>query len=199
MQLYGHLYKLISETLGFEFFDSSNFGYDVKIENQISYSDSHSFLWHLKDLFNLKTSAMKKISILSISLLTVGLLFVIVLNTEAQSNNIKNGNSLLVELNADESIKRIETVFTNSLTLDSLVRVKNELQKLGISVDYKALEFDENNRLLSISCDVNCNDGFKGSFAIGMLNAVNKNKRIGFVRDYSATVKSPFCTGGCGL
>lgn len=191
--------KLISETLGFDFFETSNAGYDVNIGNQNSNKESHDVLWYLKDLFNLKTNAMKKISILSISLLTIGFLFVFILDTKAQSKDIKSNNCLVIELNAEKSINRIEAVFTNSLTLDSLVRVKNELEIHGITVNYKKLEFDKKNHLLSIYCDVDCNDGFKGSFGIGMLNADNKNKRMGFVRDYSKSAKIPFCTGRCGL
>jgi transcriptional regulator with XRE-family HTH domain len=191
--------KTISETLGFDFFLTSNTGYDDKIKNQISKLKSHTVVWHIKDLFNLKTNAMKKISILSTSLLMIGFLFVLILDTKAQSNSIKNDNCLVVELNVDKSIKRIEAVFTNSLTLDSLVRVKNELKIHGIIVNYKKLEFDKKNHLMSIDCDVDCNGEFKGSFGIGMLNASNKNKRMGFVRDYSKGAKIPFCTGGCGL
>ena len=191
--------KLISETLGFDFFETSNAGYDVNIENQNSNLESHDVLWYLKDLFNLKTKAMKKISILSISLLTIGFIIAFILDTKAQSNDIKSKNCLVIELNADKSINRIEAVFTNSLTLDSLIRVKNELEIHGIIVNYKKLEFDKKNHLMSIDCDVDCNGEFKGSFGIGMLNADNKNKRMGFVRDYSKGAKIPFCTGGCGL
>ncbi len=191
--------KVICETLGFDFFEASNTGYEALTESQNSNLENHKVLWYLKDLFNLKTNAMKKISILTTSLLMIGFLFVLILDTKAQSSVDKNDNCLVVEFNPDKSIKRIEAVFTNSLTLDSLVRVKNELENHGISINYKKLEFDEKNQLTSINCDVDCNDGFKGSFGIGMLNADNKNKRMGFVRDYSKTAKTPFCTGGCGL
>ncbi len=191
--------KLISETLGFDFFETSNTGYNVNIENRNSRSENHNFLWYLKDLFNLKTNAMRKISILSTSFLMIGFLSVLILDTKAQSNDTKNDNCLAIELNADKSIKRIQAVFTNSLTLDSLVWVRNELKNQGITIEYKKLEFDKKNQLANIYCDIDCNDGFKGSFGIGMLNADNKNKRIGFVRDYSQNAKTPFCTGGCGL
>lgn len=187
--------KVICETLGFDFFEASNTGYEVFTENQNSNLEDHKVLWYLKDLFNLKTNAMKKISILAASLLMIGFLCVQILETKAQSNNKKSDNCLLVELNADKSINRIEAVFTNSLTLDSLIRVKNELMNFGITINYKKLEFDEQNKLLEIFCEVNCNDGFRGSFGIGMMNAENKNKRFGFYRDYSKNTVSPFGTG----
>ncbi len=191
--------KLISETLGFDFFEASNTGNDVKTENHGSNSKSHILVWYLKDLFNLKTNAMKKISILSTSFFLIGFLFVLILETQAQANNVKNDQCLSIEFNVDKSVKRIEAVFTNSLTLDSLVRVKEELDNYEITISYKKLEFDKNNQLISVYCDVDCNDGFKGSFGTGILSDDNKMKRMGFVRDYSKTAKTPFCTGGCGL
>ena len=55
--------KIISESLGFDFYDNSDIGYDV-IENQNSELKRHTIFWYVKDLFNLKTNTMKKISIL---------------------------------------------------------------------------------------------------------------------------------------
>ena len=187
--------KIISETLGFDFFETSNTGYEVCTENQNSNLENHKVLWYLKDLFNLKTNAMKKISILSTSLLMIGFIFAFIIETKAQSENPKNLKSLTIQFNEDNSIKRIETAFTNNLTLDSLVSIKNELKTRRITVNYKMIEFDSSNHLLKIDCEVNCNDGFSGGFSIGYLNGENKNKRFGFYRDYSKNPKSPFGTG----
>ncbi len=186
--------KIISETLGFDFFETSNTGYEVINENQNSKLKSHTILWYLKDLFNLKTNTMKKISILSTSLLMIVFLFVFTIETKAQSENNKSMKSLIIQFNEDESIKRIETVFTNRLTLDSLVYIKNELKTIGITVNYKKMEFDANNHLLFIDCKVNCNDGNGGGFAVDSLNTANKNRRFGFYRDYS-NPKSSFRAG----
>ena len=57
------------------------------------------------------------------------------------------------------------------------------------------MQFDENNKLTSIDFEVNCNDGFKGHLSIDNLNSTNKNKRLGFYRDYSKNTKYPFGTG----
>lgn len=191
--------KTISDSLGFEFFETSNTGYDVTNKYQ-AYSklDKHAILWYLKDLFNLKTNAMRKLLILSSLSLIIGLLFVFVIDTKSQTEK-PNNNSLLIQFNEDKSIQRIKAVFTNHLTLDSLLSIKNELELHGITVNYNKIEFDRTHRLLSIYADVDCNDGYKGSFGIGSLNADNKKKRMGFVRDYSKNAKIPFCTGGCGL
>ncbi|HMS70123.1 MAG TPA: helix-turn-helix domain-containing protein [Saprospiraceae bacterium] len=190
--------KIISETLGFDFFYTSNTGYDGSTEDQNSNLKNHNVLWYLKDLFNLKTNSMKKISILSVSFLLIGLLFVQIIETKAQSITKNSNNCLFVKFNADNSVNRIEAVFTNNLTLDSLIRVKNELLTYGITVSYKKLEFDTQDKLAKIYCDVNSNDGFGGSFGTDMLY-IDKTKRIGFVRDYSKKAKNPFCTGACGL
>lgn len=187
--------KIISETLGFDFFKTLNTGYDVSVEDQNSKLDHHAILWYLKDLFNLKTNTMKKISILSASLLTIVFIIIFTAETKAQSDNDTN-SSLIIQFNEDKSIKRIEVDFTHNLTLDSLAYIKEELKSKGINVWYKKLEFDANNQLLGILCIVDCNDGFGGSFSIPMLNMLNKDKRIGFYRDYSKNSESPFGTGG---
>jgi len=47
--------------------------YDANKESQSSDLKKPSFQWYLKDLFNLKTKTMKKISILTTSFLMMGL------------------------------------------------------------------------------------------------------------------------------
>jgi len=187
--------KIISQNLGFDFFETSNTGYDVKNEKQTSKLENHTFLWYLKDLFNLKTNTMKKISIMSASTLLIVFLCFNILSSEAQSNTTKKQESLIIQLNEDKSVKRVEAAFNNSLTLESLVEMKEKLQDIGITVHYKKIEFDVNNLLTSIDCEVICNDGFSGSFGTEGLDTQNKNKRIGFYRDYSEDTKSPFGTG----
>jgi transcriptional regulator with XRE-family HTH domain len=187
--------KLISETLGFDFFENSNTGYNVKIENQDSNSESHNFLWHFKDLFNLKTNAMKKISILSVSTFLIIFMFVSIFNAKAQTDNLNRQKSLTIQLNEDNSVKRVEAAFTHNLTLDSLVQIKQELQNIGITIHYKKIEFDVHKLLLNLDCEVICNDGFSGSFGTGDLSKRDKNDRIGFYRDYALNCGSPFGTG----
>lgn len=187
--------KIISEVLGFDFFETSISGYDSNVADHNTKAGKHAILWYLKDLFNSKTNTMKKISILTSSFLMIGFLFVFILETKAQSDSKVNSNSLVIQFNNDESIKRIEAAFTNSLTLDSLIRIKNELKIKGITLNYINMEFDNTNHLLSIDCEVNCNDGFSGSFSVDFLKALRKDKRFGFYRDYSKNAKKPFGTG----
>ena len=187
--------KVICETLGFDFFETSNTGYEVFTENRNSNLEYHKVLWYLKDLFNLKTNAMKKISILTTSVLLIVFLCVNLLNAKAQSANIKKQKSLTIQLNEDKSIKRIEAAFTRNLTLDSLIQIKKELQVIGITIHYKKIEFGVHNQLLNLDCEVICNDGYSGSFGTGILNSQNKDRKFGFYRDYSLNSVSPFCTG----
>lgn len=187
--------KLISETLGFVFFETSNTGYDVKIENQDSNSESHNFLWYLKDLFNFKTNVMKKISILSVSTFLIIFLFVNIFNAKAQTDNVNRQKSLIIQRNDDNSVKRVEASFTHNLTLDSLIQIKQELQNIGITINYKKIEFDVHNLLLNLDFQVISNDGFSGSFGTGDLSKLNRNERIGFYRDYTPNIRSPFGTG----
>ena len=186
--------KIISETIGFEFFESSNTGNEVKSEKQNSNIDKHPILWYVNDLFNFKTNAMRKISILTATLLLITLLCVNFLNAEDQSEKFKNRKSLSIEVN-NNSVKRVEVAFTHSLNLDSLIKIKRELEKIVIVIHYKKIEFNVHNLLVNLDCEVICNDGFSGSFGTGSLSSQNSNKRIGFYRDYSPDAKSPFGTG----
>ena len=185
--------KIISEVLGFDFFETSNTGYDVDIKFKNS---------NRKDLFNLKTNAMKKISILATSSLIIGLaVFIFVSESKAQSNS---GNELSSSINVEnrpcyvKTKDRIEVAFTNDLTFDSLVYIKNDLKTKGIIIYYKKIEFDDKNQLQSIDCEVNCRDGFSGSFGVAFLSTTNMNKRMGFYRNYLKNAKSPFGTGLIG-
>lgn len=185
--------KLISESLGFDFYDNSNTGYDI-IRNQNSDLEKHTFLWYVKDLFNLKTNKMKKISILSISTLTIALfLFAFTSNVFAQTSG-KKKHSISIEKNPDKSIKRIEVRFTNEHTYDSLVFIKNALEKYDIQINYKKIEFNDNNRLKGISCEAFTEMG-SGSFYESQLDS---SRVGGFYCDYSKNAKNSFCIGsGC--
>ncbi len=58
--------RALSEILEIDFFDASNYTReDAKINHHSNTKWYSSLLWHLKDLFNLKTNTMKKLSILS--------------------------------------------------------------------------------------------------------------------------------------
>lgn len=189
--------QLISETLEYDFSTiQSNISAN---QNQDKSGSKNQLLHHFQNLINLKSNTMKKISILSITLLLTSFFFVKIFKTDAQSVPLDQLNNLTIELNEDKTIAKVNAFFTNDLTLDQLTEVKNKLAENGIKIDYRSLDFDENGGLLGIACDVDCKDGFKGSFSIGMLNSINKDKRIGFVRNYSPDTKTPFCTGGCNL
>jgi hypothetical protein len=88
--------------------------------------------------------------------------------------------------------EKIEVIFTNKLTFDDLVKIKDELKQNKITLIYKKLEFDGENHLKGISFSVDCNDGFKGNG--GYIELTNENN-IGFYRDYSGKVEMPFVVG----
>ncbi len=188
--------KIISDALGFDFFETSESGNEVEGLNQGSNFEKRTILWFVKDLFNLKTNTMRKVSIL-LAFLILGLgLFFIPSRIIAQSSNNEPFKSLTIKYNEDNSIKRIEMVVSHKLTLDSLIRIKTVLAEKGITVNYKKMDFDNENKLISIDCEVNCNDGYSGSFGVGLLETLSKKGKIGFYRDYSPKAYSPFGTGG---
>lgn len=72
--------KILSEHIGVDF---------LEILNQNSKLKKHTMLWYLKDLFNLKTNKVKKISILSSTVLLIILIGVNISNVKGQSNTIE--------------------------------------------------------------------------------------------------------------
>ncbi len=190
--------KMISEALGFEFFETSKM-INVSKKNQNSNLKKHTTLWYVKDLFNLKINTMKKVSILTTLCLFIGFTFFLFrLETDAQPlTNKENINFAKTENHQSilQSKGRIQIAFTNELTFEDLISIKKDLKDKDITIDYIKIEFDKKNKLLALDCEVNCNDGYKGSFSINNLNSSNKEKRIGFYRDYSKKTKKPFGTG----
>ena len=189
-----HTIKIITESLGFNFYNLSDTGYDIIVGRQKSKVRDHTFLWYLKDLFNLKTYPMRKISILSSSVILIVLLSSNLIKTEAQTAVNERPNNLTIILNEDSSIQRLEASIDRATTLDSLVKLRNDLHEVGITIHYHKMEFDIHNLLVTLQCQVICNDGFSGSFGMEGLTA-NNPKRFGFYRDYSPGAARPFGTG----
>lgn len=189
--------KVISEVLGFDFFGISNTGYDIE-DSQNSNLKRRTILWYIKDLFNLKTNAMRKISILTTFCLMIALaVFFSIQETKAQSTQEDKPASSKTS-NRPNYIKtkeRIEVAFTNDLTFDSLIYIRQDLKSRGLIIEYKKLEFDGNDRLQSIECKIWDEKGkMGGSFTNELLNS-KRNERYGFFRDYSANAKTPFSIG----
>ena len=185
--------KTISETLGFDFFDNSGTG-NEDIGSQNSELKKPTILWYVQDLFNLKTNKMKKISILSSATLIVILCFITFSSNIFAVTPIKR-NSIYIQENANKSVERIEVRFSNQLTFDSLIVIKNVLETFDIPINYKKLEFDDNNRLYYITCEASTGRE-SGSFSMYFSDSTIIG---GFYRDYSKDAKSTFCIGGCGL
>lgn len=190
--------KLISESLGFDFFETSTAA-DISNIDLDSKLKTKTIFWYIKDLFNLKTNTMKKVSILTTLCISIGLtLLLFKTEVNAQSSIKKNKTPSIQTYYTPESSKtkrNLQIVFTNELNLENLISIKQDLKVKGIGINYKKLQFDENNKLVSIDFEVNCNDGFKGHLFIDNLNSTNKDKRLGFYRNYSRSAKSPFGTG----
>lgn len=183
-----HTIKAISKVLDFDLLKST------KPQNH------HPVTFWIKDLFNLKTQTMKKVSILTSSLLvTVTATFILISKIQAQSipkQVPKSGVS--ISYNSDKSIKRIDAVFTNELTLDSLISISEILEKTNIHVRYRSIGFDEKGQLTGISCEVSGNDQMgRGGFSVGYLDSLNSERAFGFYYDFSENAKSAFCSGSC--
>lgn len=187
--------KVISKSLEFDFYGKTETEQTVSTVIQSMQLNKKTFSWYLRDLFNLKTCAMKKISILSASAFLFVFLCISIVSTKAQSDNLKTRKSLTIQYNEDKSVKRVEAAFTKDLNIDSLVKIKTELQTIGITLNYKKIEFDVINSLENLECEVICNDGFSGSIRVLNTGSTSRYARIGFYRDYTPGCKEPFGIG----
>ncbi|WP_299837899.1 N-acetylmuramoyl-L-alanine amidase [uncultured Tenacibaculum sp.] len=182
--------KQIAEALDFDFFrayENPDTNISKKKKSKDTFRNSIEFV---KDLFNLKTNTMKKVSILSsFCLLIATSIFLFTNKINAQGPK----NTAITIASENELIEPVKVAFTNELTFDELITIKNNLKNKGITIDYKQLTFDDNNKLSAIGCFVDCNDGFNGYFFADNLNS--KKKKFGFYRDYDLNAKSPFGTG----
>lgn len=192
--------KVISEALGFDFFgDTVSLTKTLKESKSLKLNNS-SILWYVQDLFNLKTNTMKKVSILTTLCLIVGVsLISFKSEIKAQGSRDDKTFSYSETENNTKSLKerkeRIQVAFISELTFENLASIKNDLKGKGITLNYKEVKFDDEGQLESINYSVDCNDGNQGDFYIDNLNSVNKNKRIGFYRDYSESAERPFFVG----
>ncbi|TVZ08683.1 hypothetical protein JM80_1183 [Cellulophaga sp. RHA_52] len=84
---------------------------------------------------------------------------------------------------------KIEIIFNSNLQPDDLISIKKKLASNGIPLTYKSFDFNENNELIAISYDVDCNDGFKGG---GEKKNITSKTKWGFFRDYAEDAESPF-------
>lgn len=181
-----HTIKLISDALDIDFFS--------KPEIQ-----SRPFFWQIKDLFNFKTHKMKKVTILSSSALVLFLAaFMISGQMQAQLRKPAPKDGLTTSYNKDNTIKRIDAVFTNKLTLDSLTKISKDLAEYGINVSYRSMSFDKGGFLTSIECEVRKEGSDTGgSFTVKDLNTTNKDHHFGFYYNYSEEAENRFCAGAC--
>ncbi|MFT4737883.1 MAG: transcriptional regulator with XRE-family HTH domain [Cyclobacteriaceae bacterium] len=180
-----HTIRTLSEALGFEFFNSSK-----NLNN-------HSIFWHIKDLFNLKTHKMRKVSILSLVAIAFALT---TLHIQAQPSFKKNPKSgITISQNKDNSIERIDVVFTNELTLDSLIDIKKRLSEIKISLTYTSMGFDENGQLTGIGCNMSDKQKGKGSSGGFEIPEFRPEAVVGFYYDYSKKAKLGFCNGACWI
>ncbi|MBP7503798.1 MAG: helix-turn-helix domain-containing protein [Prolixibacteraceae bacterium] len=108
--------KTISENLGISFFETSN--HIVKKKEQQSNRKTQPLSWYVKDLFNLKTNSMQKISILTAPFILFGFVLLLVLNSEtnAQTNDYSSSlNHYSFDLYRNAKVEK-ENLFLSPLS-----------------------------------------------------------------------------------
>jgi DNA-binding XRE family transcriptional regulator len=182
--------KIITQILGEEHFISTNTGLVQNKMNQKS--NPQSLMWSFKDLFNLKTHTMKKISILSSVALLLIILFSNSFELKANESYPPTNKTLTILRNEDNSIKFVSVWFNHTLNLDSLIRLKKNLLNIGIKVEYKMMKFGELNNLTHLECKVS-EKNRRGSFTTEDLRT--SIKKFGFSIDYNKKKNSTMIVG----
>lgn len=93
-----------------------------------------SLLWHQRDLLNLKTNRMKKISILGTTLTVICIAVFLMSGTSPKldmehetSKTPKSG--ITVQADKTGKVEAIDVVFSSQQSLDSLIAMQNQLKK----------------------------------------------------------------------
>lgn len=84
--------KTIADHLGISFYETSTG--DTGMEEQQANRKNQSFYWYPKDLFNLRTNPMQKISIFTAPFILIGIVLFFVLHKESNAQTMDKGSSL---------------------------------------------------------------------------------------------------------
>lgn len=147
--------RQISDFLEIDYYESSNTSSDEEDSGACN-SKKHARQSRVKDLFNSKKDIMKKISILTTLFLLVGLTC-FTLFAEAKSDKRKP--------NYVNTEKEIFVRFVPEFTIDSLIDIRQDLQKREIFLHYRKLDFDRFGRLRAINLELETNDRSAGSLS----------------------------------
>ena len=84
----------------------------------------------------------------------------------------------------------IEIIFNKETSLQDIVEIQSQMKERNIDLVFNSLVFIEE-KLTSISFNVDCNDGYEGSASDSKLTMLP----IGFYRNYKEGAASTFGTG----
>ncbi len=130
--------KIISKSLGFDFFISPNADYDEKSASQLIKLKNHIFLWNLKDLFNLKTYTMKRISIIVFTALIISI--------GGYAINSSKNKSIITKILKEDKVSNI-----NKVSISDIIQIHHFVVPIGMHVKY---EIGNNNLIVKYNCDL---------------------------------------------
>jgi hypothetical protein len=96
------------------------------------------------------------------------------------------------ETTSESKITKVEITYDENTTREELDSAREFLkEEFNIDLSYSKLRFTSDRKLKSITLDVDCNDGFKGSVTSPDVEKLP----VYFYRDFSEDVKKPFGVG----
>jgi len=184
--------KVISENLGISFFETSI--NDVKDKEQQSNLKTHTFYWYAKDLFNLKTNAMQKISILTTAFLLIGFVFFFGLNSEtkAQTNNyIASMNNYSFDLYHETKVKK-ENLFLSPVSTYYALLVAYEGSKKKTKQEFENVLYLNNSDFLDNRYFQNFATISDSCHGLNVSNAIWLDKNFVVEGEYSKSVSDKY-------
>ncbi|MCX2839843.1 helix-turn-helix domain-containing protein [Salinimicrobium sp. MT39] len=184
--------RTISENLGISYFETSN--NDVKNKEQQSNRKTQTFYWYARDLFNLKTSAMKKVSILTTPFLLSGFVLFFFPNSEtnAQTNDYSSSlNNYSFDLYHDIKVEKENLIISPLSTYYALLAAyegsKNKTKQEFEKILYLNNSGSLNNNYLHYFATKS--DSFPG---VNVANAIWLDKNLVLEGDYSKSVSDKY-------
>jgi serpin B len=184
--------KAISENLGISFFETSND--DVKDKKQQSIWKTQTFYWYAKDLFNLKTNAMQKISILTTPFLLVGFALFFFLNsgTIAQPiDYISSLNNYTFNIYRDTKVEK-ENLFLSPLSTYFALLVAYEGSKNKTKQEFEKVLYLNNSGSLDNKYFQNFATKSDSSPGLKVSNAIWLDKNFVVEGEYSKSVSDKY-------
>jgi transcriptional regulator with XRE-family HTH domain len=183
-----HTIKVLSDVLDYDFLRI------VEPQNRFR------FISWIGKSDKLTTKKMKKIAIIPTTILLLAVTSFLLAQRQAgpasEAVTERPEAGISIKYAKDGTIERVDAVYDSSLTLNSLVNIRTELNAIGIDVFYSSIRFNDVGQLEALACKVR-NGSAGAQFEMDYRREENQGKVFGFIYDYTGKMGRNFCAGEC--